>query len=383
MARLGRLAGVLVLLGWVAAGPALAQPAPASRAAPAAGGGAAPFARSFVRADLASAAVRLEAALKARGRRAARGRPASPAPPGRPCSPPTRPTRRSRPFAAAVAADPADVRNWQAYSRAAAGGGRATLEDKDYEGRARLRGRAPAAAYRAYERAGTAADAAAALALLGAAEAGQAILAPGPRRLRGEPRAGRRAGGARDLRGAAGRARLPHPRLQGRFRRGRPARVLHLLGGAEPKTDYAPFVAVSGSSAAAVTAEGSQVCVDGLEARRPLRLRAAPGPALGGRREPAQGRRLRDLRARPRPAGALHRAQLRPAPHRTGGRAPGLGERGQARRRGAAHRRPRAAADPALRGFPRPAQRRDRPDDRRPRRACGSGRAPSTPPRPS
>ncbi|MBY0252019.1 MAG: alpha-2-macroglobulin family protein, partial [Methylobacterium organophilum] len=32
-----------------------------------------------------------------------------------------------------------------------------------------------------------------------------------------------------------------------------------------PKTDYAPFVAVSGSSAAAVTGEGSQVCVDGLK----------------------------------------------------------------------------------------------------------------------
>ncbi len=41
------------------------------------------------------------------------------------------------------------------------------------------------------------------------------------------------------------------------------------------------------------------------QARRALRDRAAPGPALGGRRIAAQVRRLRDLRARPLAAGAF------------------------------------------------------------------------------
>ena len=43
------------------------------------------------------------------------------------------------------------------------------------------------------------------------------------------------------------------------------------------------------------------------EARRALRHRAAPGPAVGCRREPAEVGRLRDLRPRPLAAGALHR----------------------------------------------------------------------------
>ena len=62
------------------------------------------------------------------------------------------------------------------------------------------------------------------------------------------------------------------------------------------------------------------------EARRALRLRAAPGPAVVRRREPAEVGRLRDLCPRPLAAGALHRPQLRPAAHRPGGHPARLGQ---------------------------------------------------------
>ena len=54
----------------------------------------------------------------------------------------------------------------------------------------------------------------------------------------------------------------------------------------------------------------------GPQARRALRDRAAPGPALGGRRVAAHIRRLRDLRARPLAAGAFRRPGLRAAARR-------------------------------------------------------------------
>jgi alpha-2-macroglobulin len=166
MARLGRLAGALVLLGWLVGGPAFAQTAPRPAAvAPA------PFAKPLIRDDLASAAIRLEAALKAEAGTALRPAGQSRAA-GQALLAAGKPDQALAPLAAAVAADPADIRNWQAYARAAAAAFE-TLDENDYKGRARLRGRAIAAAYRAYERAGAAIDAAASLALVGAAEAAQ------------------------------------------------------------------------------------------------------------------------------------------------------------------------------------------------------------------
>ncbi|SEH95063.1 hypothetical protein SAMN02799636_04608 [Methylobacterium sp. 275MFSha3.1] len=269
MARLGRLAGALALLGGIASNPALAQTSPAlspptARTAPRpATAVAAPFARTFVRADLASAAVRLETALKAEA-----GGPLRPAGQSRAAGlallAADKPDEALAPLTAAVAADPADARNWQAYARGAAAALDA-LEDNDYQGRSRLRGRVTAAAYRTYERAGTAADAAAALAALGAAEAEQESWRP-----------------ALDAYAASlalaetGSVRETYEtvRAQHGFRildykvdsdAAAPRACFTFSEAIRPKTDYAPFVAVSGSSAAAVTGEGSQVCVDGLK----------------------------------------------------------------------------------------------------------------------
>ncbi|RUP16607.1 MAG: alpha-2-macroglobulin family protein, partial [Methylobacterium sp.] len=263
MARLGQLAGALALLGWIA-GPALAQTAPAARTtARPVSAASASFAKSFVRADLASAAVRLETALKAEA-----GGPLRPAGQSRAAGlallTADKPDEAVAPLAAAVAADPADARNWQAYARGAAAA-LGALEDNDYQGRSRLRGRVTAAAYRAYERAGTAADAAASLAALGAAEAEQESWRP-----------------ALDAYAASlalaetGPVRETYETLRAQhgFRildykvdsdAAAPRACFTFSEAIKPKTDYAPFVAVSGSSAAAVTGEGSQVCVDGLK----------------------------------------------------------------------------------------------------------------------
>ena len=152
------------------AGPALAQNAARITPRPAATAPAS-FAKTVVRTDLASAAVRLEAALKTEA-----GNPARPAAQSRSAGQTQlaagKPDQALTALTAAVAADPADPRNWQAYARAASAASE-TRPENDYQGRARLRERATAAAYRAYELAGTAADAAASLALLGAAEGGQ------------------------------------------------------------------------------------------------------------------------------------------------------------------------------------------------------------------
>lgn len=269
MARLGRLAGALALLGGIAGVPALAQSPlaqspPAARTAPRpATAIAAPFARTFVRPDLASAAVRLETALKAEA-----GGPLRPAGQSRAAGlallAADKPDEALAPLTAAVAADPTDGRNWQAYARGAAAA-LGALEDNDYQGRSRLRGRVTAAAYRAYERAGTAADAAAALAALGAAEAEQESWRP-----------------ALDAYAASlalaetGPVRETYETLRTEhgFRildykvdsdAAAPRACFTFSEAIRPKTDYAPFVAVSGSSAAAVTGEGSQVCVDGLK----------------------------------------------------------------------------------------------------------------------
>ncbi|MEE7485584.1 hypothetical protein, partial [Methylobacterium oryzae] len=151
MARLGRLAGALALLGGIAGNPALAQTPlaqslPTARTAPRpVTAVAAPFTRTFVRPDLASAAVRLETALKAEA-----GGPLRPAGQSRATGlallAADKPDEALAPLTAAVAADPADGRNWQAYARGAAAA-LGALEDNDYQGRSRLRGRVTAAAY--------------------------------------------------------------------------------------------------------------------------------------------------------------------------------------------------------------------------------------------
>ena len=262
MARLGRLAGALALLGCALGGSAIAQsaPRPAARTAAAA---PAPFARTFVRDDLASAAVRLEAALKAEAgttlRPSAQSRTA-----GQTLVAANRPDQALIQLAAAVAADPADVRNWQAYARAAAAA-QGLVAQTDDQGRARLRERTAAAAYRAYERAGTAPDAAASLALLGAAEAGRESWRPALDAYAASLTLDEDEG----VRETYDTLRAEHGfRILGYkvdSDAAAPRACFTLSEAVVPKTDYAPFVAVSGTSADAVTAEGSQICVDGLK----------------------------------------------------------------------------------------------------------------------
>ncbi|WP_375453409.1 alpha-2-macroglobulin [uncultured Methylobacterium sp.] len=257
--RFGLRVGVLAGLCLVAAPSAAQAQTPAARtvAKPAAA-----FPRPFVREGLASAAVRLEASLKgeagaslkpaAQARRAAEallaGEKAADAVPL---------------FTAAVAADPSDAQAWLGYARAAdavAGDD----ENKDDAGRARLRARAPAAAYQGYQRARTAAEAGQALALLGAIQAGQSAWRPALEAY------------------AASLALSEAPAVRETYEALRAEHGFRILDykvdsdAAAPrvcftfseavaaKADFSPFVAVSGATNAAVTAEGAQVCVDGL-----------------------------------------------------------------------------------------------------------------------
>ncbi|SFL47638.1 alpha-2-macroglobulin family protein [Methylobacterium pseudosasicola] len=260
MAWRNRLAGALALLAALACGPALAQAAPAARAAQRQ---AAAFEKSFVRSDLASSAVRLEAALKAEA-----GGPLRPAgqslAAGQTLLAADKPDEALAPLTAAVAADPANIRAWQTYAQAAAAAVE-TREENDYQGRALLRDRAAAAAYRAYERARTPVDAAESLAQLGALEAGESAWRPALNAyaaslaLDDDP---------------ATRRTYETLRTEHGFRildykvdsdAAAPRLCFTVSEPVVPKTDYAPYVAVSGSSSGAVTAEGSQVCVDGLK----------------------------------------------------------------------------------------------------------------------
>ena len=235
------------------AAPAAAQPKPAQAA----------FARSFVRPGLASDAIRLEATLKAEA-----AGPLAPAAQsrrkGEGLLEADKPGEALAPLAAAIAADPGDPANWRAYARAAEAAAGET-EESDYQGRARLRGQALAAAYRAYERARTAQDAASALALLAANAADQeewrpaldayaASLALADDTTVRETYEGLRAEHGFRILNYTVDSDAAAPRLCFTFSEA-----------VAPKADFAPFVAVSGSASAAVTGEGSQVCVDGLK----------------------------------------------------------------------------------------------------------------------
>ena len=90
----------------------------------------------------------------------------------------------------------------------------------------------------------------------------------------------------------------------------------------------------------------------GPQARRALCDRAAPGPALGGRRIAAQGGRLRNLRPRQIAAGAFRRQGLRAAAPGPGGRAARHRQHAEGRDRSLPHRRPKPARDGEPRRFP-------------------------------
>ncbi len=225
-------------------------------------GGGAVAQKSFTRDDLASSAVRVEAALKAEAGTVAAGR--APAQLRREADAQTTrgAPRNALPLiVAAIAIEPRDASAWLAYARAAL-----AIEPRDYRERYTLRERAAAAAYIAYQRAGARADEAAALATLGQSYALGESWRPALDAYR------------------ASLAAADNPTVRAVYEDLREKRGFRILDykidsdSASPracfqfseslergKVDFAPFVTLAGAANAAVTAEGSQLCVDGLK----------------------------------------------------------------------------------------------------------------------
>ena len=147
-------------------------------------------------------------------------------------------------------------------------------------------------------------------------------MAPGVGRAQGLARPTRLDRRAQDLRGDARRARVPHPRLQGRQRIDLAARLLLFLRGARAQDGLLALCRGFRVVRHGDLERGPADLRRGPQARRALRDRAAPRLALGGRRAASEVRRLRDLRARPLAAGAFRWASLRAAAPGPKGRAP-------------------------------------------------------------
>ncbi|TNC14382.1 alpha-2-macroglobulin family protein [Methylobacterium terricola] len=254
------LAGLLTALaGLPAAAQQPANPAPrrAALVQPA------PRLKSFVRPTLASEAVRLEARVKDEG--AADGKPGA----AKSAAQWRREAEALRArdetdaalaaFRRAAAAEPADWRGWYALAEAAGG-----AESDEYEVDQKLKAEARAGAYLAYQRAAAPADEAKALALLGGALAKQESWRPALEAyaaslaLAGNPETAKTYEALRDAHGF----RVLDYKVDSDA--AAPRACFTLSETVDPKAEIAPYVAVSGASDAAVTAQGQQVCVDGL-----------------------------------------------------------------------------------------------------------------------
>ncbi|MCB8822787.1 alpha-2-macroglobulin family protein [Microvirga rosea] len=219
--------------------------------------------KSYVNEELASQAIRLEQELKKEGTgRASDG---------------TGPVLRRKGeaqlnlglanqalgfFTSAIAVEPGAFANWSGYVRAAL----AVDPGNDWQAREKLQNRRLAAAFAAYQKAAGPADEAAALALLGQVYAAQEMWRP-------------------SLNAYAASLKLKDdPSVRAVYEPLREEHGFRILDfkvdsdSASPrvcfqfsdplaagKVDFAPFVAVSGNANAAVSAEGSQLCVDGLK----------------------------------------------------------------------------------------------------------------------
>ncbi|WP_375409381.1 alpha-2-macroglobulin [uncultured Methylobacterium sp.] len=252
----------LVMVGLSGSAWAQAPTMPAAR--PAAAKPALPQ-KTFLRETLASDAVRLEAALQAEAKAAGATKTAAQwLAEGEALIEAEKPAEALKPLAAAVAGAPADPAAWIAYSRAAA----AFAEDennRDYTARSRLRSNARAAAYQAYLRARSADVEAEALAQLGEVHAGSSDW-------RSSLEAYRASLALADE--ASVRETYEALRAEHGFRildykvdsdAAAPRVCFTFSESLAAKTDFTPFVAVSGSANAAVTANGQQLCVDGLK----------------------------------------------------------------------------------------------------------------------
>jgi len=275
---LRRIAAALVVSAGLghAAGAQVPRPAPPRPAS-------APLAKSFARPALASEAVRLEAALKAEaptaGRSAAQWRRVAQAESNREGA--TGGPELAA-LAAAISADPSDAGLWLDYARVA---NAIALDEDNKDGalRGKVRGRATAAAYQGYLRARSAADEAGALARLGEIQASRSDWRPAIEAYRASLMAREDA----EVRQTFETLRTEHG-----FRildykvdsdAAAPRACFVFSEALAARTDFAPYVAVSGAANAAVTADGAQVCVDGLKhgERYAVVLRQGLPSALG------------------------------------------------------------------------------------------------------
>ncbi|PIK68906.1 alpha-2-macroglobulin, partial [Methylobacterium frigidaeris] len=255
--RVGRVAvGLAGLLALLPGAEAQQPPNPAPRRAALVQPTTKP--KSFVRQTLASEAVRLEARVKeeggASGKSAAQWRREAEALKAKDETDGALAASRR-----AASADPAEWRNWYALAETAG-----DAENDDYDANQKLKAEARAGAYLAYQRAVAPADEARALALLGAVLAKQESWRPALEAyaaslaLAGDAEIAKTYEALRDAHGFRVLdykvdSDAPAPRA-----------CFTLSEAVDPKADVAPFVAVSGAAGTAVTAQGQQVCVDGL-----------------------------------------------------------------------------------------------------------------------
>jgi uncharacterized protein YfaS (alpha-2-macroglobulin family) len=215
--------------------------------------------KSFVRDNLASDGIRLEEQF----RKAERGTPSgAQARRDGEAALARGDTRRALAFfTSAIVAEPKAAAGWERYARTAI-----DIDTSSYSERYTLRERATVAAYMAYQRATTRPEEARALALLGEVYALREYWRPSLDAYR----ASLQLADVGTIRSTYEELRAKHgfritdykvdsdsasPRVCFQFSEG-------LAGG---RTDFTPFVAVSGASNAAVTTEGQQLCVDGLK----------------------------------------------------------------------------------------------------------------------
>ena len=260
---------------------------------------------------------------------------------------------------AAITAAPKDPANWLGYAGFAAAADDAKADDR-YD----LVTQGATAAYAAYQHSTTPDAQAAALAVLADLLARHEQWRPALDDVEGLARPPRLARCAQDLRSDARRARVPHSRLQGRQRIRSSSRLLQLLRAARAQDRFFALRCRVRLIRHRHLERGPADLRRGPQARRALRDRAAPGPALGGRRVAAEVRRLRDLRARPLAAGPFRRPSLRLATPGTEGRAARHRQHRESLHRCLSRRRPQFARDRQSRRFSEThqfvARRRDR-----------------------
>ncbi|WP_441965729.1 alpha-2-macroglobulin family protein [Microvirga sp. 2MCAF38] len=218
--------------------------------------------KSFVREDLAGQVIRLEQSFKTDNARAISGKSAVQLySDGSNLMTRGKPREAASAYMAAIGADPTNWATWAAFVKAAL-----AIEPKDWSERYKLREMMTTGAYAAYQRAANPANEAAALALLGQVYAAQESWRPSLSAYAASLKLKDDAG-VRDTYEAL---RAEHGfRITG-FKVDSDAatpRVCFQFSDplATGKVDFAPYVTVSANSGTAVSAEGQQLCVDGLK----------------------------------------------------------------------------------------------------------------------